>query len=447
MRVVSRRKRAMNQVRELVITIGLREFKLFLLLGVLLACSVQGQELGLKEWTRFRGPNGQGISEAQTIPATWTAEDYNWKVKLPGGGHSSPVIWKDKVFVTCEAPEPTGGMLVALDVADGQMLWDKRYKLTDYRHHRDNCLATSTPVVDAEHVYVLWQTSDEVILAALDHRGREVWRRDFPGVYSRFGPGPSPALFDDVVVFAHEHWARGPEGGKHPSTWIALDRKTGRIRWRTDRESSEISYSTPCIYRPRSGDPQLIFTSWSHGVTGVDPQTGRVIWEAGSALPARVVSSPVIAGDLIIATCGKGGAGLQLAAVRPGSKDNPEQTRVVYTRKGKSAPYVPTPLAKDGLLFTFHDRGDVCCLRQRTGDLLWCERPGGRFYGSPVWVNGFLYCINRAGEVLVIKAAKTYELAGLYPLGEPSQATPAVAGGRMYLRTVAHLISIGGVEK
>ena len=109
--MVSRRKRAMNQVRELVITIGLRELKLSLFLGILLAYSVQGQELGPKGWPRFRGPNGQGISEAQTIPVEWTAKDYNWKVKLPGGGHGSPVIWKDKLFVTCEDPEPTGGML------------------------------------------------------------------------------------------------------------------------------------------------------------------------------------------------------------------------------------------------------------------------------------------------------------------------------------------------
>jgi outer membrane protein assembly factor BamB len=412
---------------------------LFLLLGILLTCAARGQE-----WTRFRGPNGQGISDARTIPVKWTEKDYNWKVKLPGGGHGSPVLWNDKVFVTCETPEPAGGILLALSVSDGRVLWQKKYQLTAYRSHSDNSYATSTPVVDAERVYVLWQTSNEVILAVLDHDGRPIWQRDLPGIYSRFGPGTSPALFDDLVVFTHEHWTSGPEGGKHESSWIALDRETGRTRWTTKRNNAEISYSTPCVYWPDGREPQLIFTSWAHGVTGIDPQTGRVIWEMDSALPARVVSSPVIAGDLIIGTCGKGAAGIQLSAVRAGSEDNPGQASTAYKHTGKTAPYVPTSLAKDGLLFTFHDRGDVSCLRVETGEVLWSERPGGGFYGSPVWVNGLLYCVNRQGEVLVLKAAPAYELLAVNPLGEKSQATPAVAGGKMYLRTYSHLISIGG---
>ena len=442
--MVSRKKGAMNRVLELAMTGGMRELKLSLFLGLLLVCAVRGQEREPGQWPRFRGPNGRGISDATTIPARWTPKEYNWKVQLPGGGHGSPVIWKDKAFVTCEDPESAGGMLLALNVADGRMLWHKPYKLTAYRHHRDNCLAVTTPVVDADGIYVLWQTSDEAILAAVDHTGRTVWQRTFPGVYSRFGPGTSPMLFDDIVVFTHEH-----RQGSHnlQSTWIAVDRKTGEDRWTRKRNNSQISYSTPCFYAPEGGGPQLIFTSNAHGITGLDPSTGEVIWELESALPDRVVSSPIVAGDMIVAACGKGGAGVQLVAVRPGSRSAPGKASLVYTGKGKSAPYVPTSLAKDDLLFLFHDQGDVSCLRLATGEVLWREKPGGRFYGSPVWVNGLIYCINRAGEVLVIKAAPTYELVGIYPLGEPSQATPAVAGGKMYLRTYTHLISIGGKKE
>ncbi len=408
-------------------------------LGILLASAAEGQE-----WTRFRGPNGQGISQATTIPAKWTEKDYNWKAKLPAGGHGSPVVWKDKVFVTCEDPESPGGILLALAVSDGRTLWSRRYKLTAYRHHADNCLAVSTPAVDANRVYVLWQTSTEVILAALDHDGKPIWQRDLPGIYSRFGPGTSPTLFGDLVVFTQEHWGEGPEGGKHQSSWVALDCATGQTRWTIKRNNAEISYSTPCVYAPDGREPRLIFTSWAHGVTGIDPQTGQVTWEVPTALPARVVSSPVLADDLVIGTCGKGAAGLQLSAVRPGWPDNPARAAFVYKCTGKSAPYVPTPLAKDGLLFTFHDQGDVSCLSIADGRVLWSQKPGGKFYGSPVWVNGLLYCINRAGEVIVIKAAATYELLAINPLGEKSQATPAVADGRMYLRTWSHLISIGG---
>ena len=253
------------------------------------------------------------------------------------------------MFVTCENPEPAGGILLALSVSDGRVLWQKKYKLTPYRSHNDNSYATATPAVVAERVYVLWQTSNETIIAGLDHNGRELWQRTFPGINSRFGPGTSPMLFDDIVVFTHEQW----EGGK-------------------------------------------------------------------------------------------GGAGIQLSAVRPGSEDNPGQVTLAYKHNGKTAPYVSTSLAKDGLLFTFHDQGDVSCLRIETGEVLWSERPGGRFYGSPVWVNDLLYCINRQGEVLVLKEAPAYELPDVNPLGEKSQATPAVAGDRMYLRTYSHLISIGG---
>jgi len=409
---------------------------LFFALGILLTAAAQGQE-----WTRFRGPNGQGIGRAKTIPVKWTEQDYNWRVKLPAGGHSSPVVWGDNVFVTCENPESAGGILVALAASDGHILWQKKYVLTAYRFHRDNSYAVATPVVDADRVYVLWRTSAEAILAALDHSGRELWQRTFSGVYSQFGPGASPMLFNDLVVFTHEHWENDRQ---YESAWIALDRQTGQTRWTTKRSNSQVSYSTPCVYSPERGEPQLIFTSQAHGVTGVDPKTGKVIWELPSVLPARVVSSPVVAGGLLIGTCGKGSAGIQLTAVRPGSKGSAEKSAVAYTCTGKSAPYVPTSLAKDGLLFAFHDQGDVSCLRAETGQVLWCQKPGGKFYGSPVWVNDLLYCINREGNVVVIKASPTYELLAVNSLGEKSQATAAVAGGKMYLRTYSHVISIGG---
>lgn len=406
---------------------------------LLLSLALPGVLVG-QEWTRFRGPNGQGISDARTIPARWTDRDFNWKVELPAGGHSSPVIWNERVFVTCEDPASTGGILLALDTGTGRIVWRKAYGLTSYRFHGDNSYAVATPAVDADHVYVLWQTSGETILAALDHSGQEVWRRDFAGVYSQFGPGPSPAVVDDLVVFAHEQWDNDKG---YESEWLALDRKTGRTRWTTKRQNSEISYSTPCIYSPVGGDAQLIFTSEAHGITAVDPAGGSVIWEVPFTLPARAISSPVIAGDLLIGTCGKGAAGRQLAAVRIVPNSGDRRAEMAYTCTGRSAPYVPTPLAKDGLLYTFHDQGDVSCLRIENGEPIWRERPGGRFYGSPVWVNGLLYCINREGQVIVLRASREYELLAVNPLGQKSQATPAVAGGVMYLRTYSYLMSIG----
>jgi len=410
----------------------------------LLASVSQGQE-----WTRYRGPGGQGISRAKSIPVKWTEKDYNWKVKLPGGGHSSPVLWGDKVFVT-SAEEKTGrGFLLALRVSDGEVLWQKQYSLTTHRMNSRNSYAAATPVVDADHVYALWPTPKETILVALDHDGGEIWQRTFDGVHCQHGAGSSPIVFDDIVVFTHEHEDSGKSKtpsnrGDARSAWIAVDCKTGRTRWELERKTSpKTSYSTPCVYSQTTDAPQLIFTSRAHGITSVNPRKGTVIWEAGSVFPSRVVSSPVIAGQLLIGSCGDGSRGKCLVAIQPGTTDKSTQPTEAYTIGSSTAPYVPTSLAMEGLLFTFHDRGYVSCLRSATGEQLWREKPAGTFFGSPVWVNGKLYCITTKGEVVVIKAAPTYDLLAVNPLGEKSHATPAVAGGRMYLRTYSHLISIG----
>jgi outer membrane protein assembly factor BamB len=411
--------------------------QLVLVSFVLLASVAQG-----KDWTRFRGPNGQGISDAKTIPVEWTQKDYNWKVKLPGVGHSSPVVWDDKVFITSGNQKEGRGMLLALRVSDGSLLWQKEYALTKYRMNRSNSYATSTPAVDGNHVYVLWVTMNETILVALDHQGREIWKSEFEGVNCQHGPGISPVLVNDIVVFTHEHEKSDKDS---QCAWFAVDSKTGKTRWKLERQTSpKTSYSTPCVYSSDNGKPILIFTSLAHGMTAVDPGSGAVVWEAKSAFISRVISSPVIAGDLLISTCGDGSVGKRLIAIRPGAGGKSAEPEEVYKIENSKVTYVPTSVAKDGFLFTFHDRGEVSCLRSARGEQLWRQKPAGPFYGSPVWVNGNLYCITRKGKVVVVKASPAYELLAVNPLGEESYATPAVAGGRMYLRTYSHLISIGG---
>lgn len=282
---------------------------------------------------------------------------------------------------------------------------------------------------------------------ALDHQGNEVWRRTFGGMHCQHGAGSSPIVFENIVVFTHEHEDKYSEGNAH-SAWIAVDRKTGQTRWKLQRQTSaKTSYSTPCVYSAATDSSQLIFTSFAHGMTGVEPSTGQVIWEVKSAFTSRVVSSPVIAGGLLIGTCGNAASGKRLIAIKPGTKDESTPPIEAYKIDNSSTPYVPTSLAKEDLLFTFHDRGYVSCLRSATGEQLWREKPAGKFFGSPVWVNGSLYCITTDGEVVVIKAAPMYKLLAVNPLGEKSHATPAVAGGRMYLRTFSNLISIGGKKK
>jgi len=404
---------------------------------LIFTCPVIAQNNLIKgeEWTRFRGPNGQGISYAKTIPVKWTENDYNWKTQLPGKGHSSPVIWKDRIFVTCVEETTHYGILVALNVASGKILWQKKFTAVPYKMHTDNSFASATPVVDKDKVYTLWFTPEKTILIADDFNGNEIWKSSFKGVNSRHGAGSSPVLINDLVVFSREQ----ENGSSFTSSWVAVDKKTGKTRWQLERETCESnSFSTPFLYIPDNKTQEIIFTSQAHGLTGIEPVTGKVLWELKSAFKLRVVSSPVMSSDLLIGTSKKG-----LVAIKPAKPDQSIQAEVVYESGRKYSSYVPTPIVKNGLLYNFIDNGYVTCLKAGSGEVIWREKPAGKFYGSPVWVNGKLYIISRVGEVVVLDASEEYKLLAVNQLGEGSHTTPAISNGRMYLRTFSQLISIG----
>ena len=395
-----------------------------------------------ENWPRFRGPNGQGISEAKGIPVKWSPQEYNWKIALPGTGHSSPVVWDDKVFATCADEKAFKGIVLCVRVADGRELWRKEYGLDKLRMNALNNYATATPALDAEHVYLFWPGPEETILAALTQEGGEVWTARLPGNRTQHGMGSSPMVVGPYVVITREQDQKS--GGNIASVWLGIERKTGEIRWRYEHpKNANASYSTPCIYRDAQGRDELVFTSNSHGLAALDAMTGKLLWQTPAALPARVVSSPFLAGDLVIGTCGEGGRGVRLAAIKPPAGVSSE-AKEVYGLQSKVVPYVPTSVVHEGYFFGFHDGGVVSCFRIATGEVLWSQKPAGRYFGSPVCVDGKLYCITVDGDVVVLRASPQYELLGVNPLGEKSHATPAVAEGRMFLRTFAHLMAVGG---
>ena len=181
----------------------------------------------------------------------------------------------------------------------------------------------------------------------------------------------------------------------------------------------------------------------SHGLTSIDPTTGTVNWELAKAFPLRVVASPTLAAGLIVGTCQVGGTGRRLVAVRPGSKAKGTEPEIAW-ELNRRLPAVPAPLAKDGLLFLWTVRGEISCLRAATGKPLWQERIRDTFYGSPVWADGRLYCMSRKGTCYVLAAGADWKLLATNPLGETSKATPAIGRGVLYLRTLSHLIALGG---
>lgn len=152
-----------------------------------------------QEWTRFRGPNGSGVSDAATIPVQWKQSDYNWAVSLPGYGHSSPVVWDGRVFVTSANEEQATRYLLCIDADGGGVVWQREFEFAEYKHHKNNSSASGTPAVDANHVYVLWQSKAESPLVALDHAGREVWRYDLGPYLHGQGPGTSPIVYQDLL--------------------------------------------------------------------------------------------------------------------------------------------------------------------------------------------------------------------------------------------------------
>lgn len=393
-------------------------------------------------WPRFRGPNGQGISEAKTIPTKWSPQEYTWKIELPGTGHSSPVVWEDKVFVTCADPQTPKGILLCVRAADGKEVWRREWSLDKVKMNGLNNYAAATPALDADHVYLFWPGVDETLLVALAHDGRDVWTRKLPGNRTQHGMGSSPIVVGPYVIVTREQDQKS--GGNLASVWLAVDRKTGEVKWRYEHpKNANGSYSTPCVYRDKQGRDELVFTGNLHGLAAVDAATGKLLWQTPAVLPARVVSSPFLAGDLVIGTCGEGGRGVRLSAVRPPEAASSD-AKEVYGLQSKVVPYVPTSVVHGEFFFGFQDGGVVSCFRVATGEVLWSQKPAGQYFGSPVCVDGKLYCITVEGEVVVLRAGPQYELLAVNPLSEKSHATPVVATGRLFLRTFSHLICVGG---
>ena len=408
-----------------------RPLAIALLLGL-------GASLHAQEWTRFRGPNGSGISDAKTVPTKWTEEDYNWKIALPGDGHGSPVIWGEKIFVVSGEEKSGDRIVTCVAAGDGKIAWSKTYPGKSYRHHNFNAVGHSTPAVDAQSVYAYLGSEEEVLVVALDHDGKEQWKQNLGTFKSKHGPATSPMLHGELVVVTSDQ--------DDKSFICALDRKTGQQKWKIDRKFNDngASYGVPCVYQAKGDKPQIIFGSALHGMTSVDPDTGKIIWELGDLMPLRVVASLIVANDLIITNCGSGGAGKKYAAVRPGSADGSKKPEVAWSLT-KGIPYVPTTVAQGDFLYTVSDGGIATCMKAADGETVWQGRLDDKFFGSPVIIDGHIYVAGQDGIVHVFKAdPKEFIAVSRNPLGEKCYTTPAISGGRMYLRTVKHLISIGG---
>lgn len=402
---------------------------LLLLTGVGIGCA--------QEWTRFRGPNGSGVSEATSVPVSWADADYNWRIRLPGGGHSSPVIWGERLFITSADEEKNQRYLLCIDTKDGSTLWQREFAFEPYKKHRTNSFATNTPAVDDRHVYVLWQSQAGSLLHALDHDGNVVWQFDMGAYKSGHGTGSSPIVYDGMVIVCNDHDA--------DSFLVAVDAASGNERWRVKRIGDRACYSTPCVFELEGRDPEIVFTHSYRGITGVDARRGQVKWEIDvfGTHQQRAVASPLIYKDLVIGSSGFTTAEKNVVAVRPTDTPEGPTVREVY-RLNKLVPHCPTPVVYRDWLFLLSDTGIATCADAGTGKQIWQQRIGGNFFGSPICIGGRLYAIDVDGVVTVFAAAEEPEIISQAELGETTRATPAASHGVLYLRTYSQLFSLGG---
>ena len=412
----------------------------------------------LAQWGQWRGPLATGAAPKADPPVEWSeTKNIRWKTKLPGLGHSSPVVWGSLVFVTTAemtgAKKPFTGVtpdgahnnmnplfdhqfaVMAIDRQTGAVVW-RRTVATRQPHestHESATWASNSPVTDGEHVLSFFGSNG---LYCLDTGGRLLWSRDLGDMQVKHGhgEGASPLLHDETVVVNWDH-----EGA---SVIVALAKRTGEELWRQPRDEVT-SWATPIVVT-HDGQAQVV-VSGTRRVRGYDLKTGAVIWEAGG-LPGNIVASPVGADGMVFAA-GSYEKQTLLAIRLTGAKGELTGTQQIAWQKNRSTPYVPSPLLYDGWLYYLrHYQGVLSRVNAKTGD-----EPSGPFrlgavfniYSSPVAAAGRIYVTDRNGKTLVISNDAEPKALTLNKLDDRFSASAALVGDAIFLRGEKFLYCIG----
>jgi len=384
-----------------------------------------------ENWPCWRGPRGDGTSLETSVPVRWSRSDnVLWKTPIPGKGHSSPIVWEDRVFLTTAIKETARRLLLCLDTATGKVLWQRPVLTAPLeRIHRLNSYASSTPATDGKAVYVSFLDVDRMFVAAFDFQGNLLWQAH-PGVFaSMHGYCSSPVLWKNSVIVNGDH-----DG---PAYIVALDRDSGRTIWKTPRPNRTRSYCVPII-RTIDGRNQLIL-SGSKCVASYDPDTGRQHWIIDGPTE-QFVASLVYNGELLFMTAGF--PDLYMQAIRPDGRGNVTESHVVW-QKDVDCSYVPSPVAFGPYFIVVDDKGVLSCFEAESGNRKWRQRLGGRHSASLVSANGLVYVLSDKGRMTLIRPAEQFDLVAQNEISEQTNASPAISRGRLYLRGDKHLFCIG----
>jgi outer membrane protein assembly factor BamB len=395
-----------------------------------------------EDWPGFRGPGHQGESAENNLPLRWdTQTNVAWKTPIPGEGWSSPIIWGNRVFVTTATDNGASCHVLCLNRHNGRILWDKEtFRQVPSRKEGKNSYATPTPVTDGRRVYTVFGDGSFV---ALTFDGEVAWvNRDFP-YYSQHGLGASPILFEDLLIMSRD---ASSETGEKRLGWqipwdrsflVALDARTGKVRWKTGRGMSRIGHTTPNI--DRQGSRPIVISSAGDVVQGFDARTGEKLWWIASK-GEGVVPSPVLGGGM--AFTASGFEKPTTRAVRLGGAGDVTATHIAWEQT-KSVSMIPSFVYVSPWLFSVTTNGIACCVDGRTGEIVWQSRVSGDHSASPVYAGGHIYFLSEQGETTVVKAGPAFELVARNPLNETVQASMAVSQGRFFIRTDRNLYCIG----
>jgi outer membrane protein assembly factor BamB len=380
-------------------------------------------------WPAFRG-SGDSVTEAKELPLKWSAtENIAWTAELPGYGQSSPVVWKNKAFVTAVEGEFKDTLnVLCIDVATGKVLWQKQFRGTQKVKTSDYVSkAAPTPIVTGNRVFALFESGD---LLALDHDGKEVWRRSLVKDCGEFtnnhGLGTSPVLAGDAVLVL----VAQDKGGY----LLAVDAATGKDRWRTEHNFGA-SWSTPTVVK---GDDGLAVLVSSSGMAGAfDVKTGKKLWEV-DGLKGNTVASPTVIGDAVLVGSSEKASQRLL---RLGAKADSE--REVWRSAGATSSF-GSPLVYEGLAYSVSREGVAVCLDPRTGKEHWDVRLPASCWASPLGGAGRVYFFTRDGVCVVAKAGKEFETLAENKLPTKGRVYGVAAvEGAFLIRTGNSLVRVG----
>jgi len=400
-----------------------------------------------ENWARFRGPNGQGISKATGLPVRWNAkENIAWKTYIPGEGWSSPVVWDNHIFLTTATNDGENCHVIAVDRKSGKILWNKMVFTQKPQQHRHdmNSYATPTPVTDGNSVFAVFSGGS---IVAMDFDGNIRWINSDLNFYSQHGMGTSPILYNDLLLLAVDQSNReDPKGLGWQQPWdkgylLALDKNTGKERWRGKRGMSRLAHATPAVMQV-NGKDQIISPA-GDVIQGFDPADGRLIWTITNK-GEPCVPSPAIGDGVVYSTPS---ATDPILAVRADGQGDCTATHVVWEQK-RNSPMIASFLYVKPCIYTCSDGGNFSCLDANTGEILWQMRlRSGNLNPSPLYADGKIYVLSEQGTTTVLKPSddpkKPAEIIATNELGEHCRASIAVAGKQLIFRTDNQLWCIG----